>query len=65
MSQLINSITGNNIKVKNSHDTITKEEYKSLLDRDEKLSALENGGVDNWEWYGEALKDYFDKDDQD
>lgn len=24
-----------------------------------KLDALENGGVDNWEFYSEALSDYF------
>lgn len=24
-----------------------------------KLDALEAGGVDNWEWYGESLKDWF------
>jgi hypothetical protein len=29
--------------------TITKEQYKYLCDRDELLSALEAGGVDNWE----------------
>lgn len=32
-------------------------EYEELLKRDEVLSALEAGGVDNWEWYDEALKD--------
>lgn len=25
----------------------------------DKLSALEAGGVDNWEWYGESLKEWF------
>lgn len=24
-----------------------------------KLDALEAGGVDNWEWYDESLKDWF------
>lgn len=24
-----------------------------------KLEALESGGVDNWEWYSESLKDWF------
>ena len=24
----------------------------------EALAALEAGGVDNWEWYGESLRDY-------
>jgi hypothetical protein len=38
--------------------TISKEKYESLLDNSLKLSALEGSGVDNWEWYGEALKYY-------
>lgn len=39
--------------------TITKEEYDRLQDRDFKLSCLEGGGVDNWEWYDESLEDYY------
>lgn len=39
--------------------TITVEEYHDLLDRAFKLECLENGGVDNWEWYVESLKPYF------
>ena len=39
---------------------ISKEEYDKLIHRDEILTALENGGVDNWEWYGESLSNYFD-----
>jgi hypothetical protein len=35
--------------------TITKAEYHRLLDADRTLDALYAGGVDNWEWYGEAL----------
>ena len=26
---------------------------------EKKLQALEAGGVDNWEWYSESLKDFF------
>ena len=26
-----------------------------LIEAKEELSALENGGVDNWEWYGECF----------
>ena len=47
--------------------TITVEEYTQLLDAQNKLSALENGGVDNWEWYSESLADYYaekEKDEQ-
>lgn len=40
---------------------IEEKELVSLIKRDAKLCALENGGVDNWEWYGESLKDYNDE----
>lgn len=29
-----------------------------------KLKALEQGGVDNWEWYGESLKHFFKEEAQ-
>jgi hypothetical protein len=35
---------------------INYSEYQELLKRDELLTALEQGGVDNWEWYDEAVK---------
>ena len=34
---------------------VLAEEYEYLKGRDDELQLLENGGVDNWEWYGEAL----------
>lgn len=39
------------------HDqvTIPKDEYDSLLKDSAKLRALEDAGVDNWEWYGDAM----------
>lgn len=45
--------------------TITKEAHDRLLDSERKLNALEAGGVDNWEWYYDSLKDngYFDDED--
>lgn len=33
--------------------------FKELLDSYITLMALEGGGVDNWEWYGESVKDYY------
>ena len=39
---------------------IPKNEFASLLRDSDKLSRLECGGVDNWEWYGESLNDYKD-----
>lgn len=35
---------------------ISNREYQDLINRDRILTALENGGVDNWEWYGESVK---------
>ena len=35
--------------------SITLDEYSQLLDRDQKLCALEAAGVDNWEGYEEAM----------
>jgi len=42
--------------------TITKEEYNSLLRQAHELSCLHQGGVDNWEWYSDSLRDggFFD-----
>lgn len=47
--------------------TISEERYKYLHKRDDILSALEAGGVDNWEWYSESLREagLFDEDDED
>lgn len=39
--------------------TISKRVYDSLLDSEAMLTALEDGGVDNWQWYGESLRDYW------
>lgn len=39
--------------------TISKKEYESLQDDARWRTALENGGVDNWEWYGESLSEYW------
>ena len=44
--------------------TISKEEYEKLLQGSRKLRALEKGGVDNWEWYDEALTKYFDDEER-
>lgn len=35
--------------------TISADEYDYLVARDKELTLLENAGVDNWEWYGDAL----------
>jgi hypothetical protein len=33
------------------------QEIEELRKRDAKLTALENAGVDNWEWYDEAMRE--------
>lgn len=47
--------------------SISVEEYARLLDAEKKLYCLECGGVDNWEYYSDALRDggYFDEDEED
>lgn len=37
---------------------ISAKELAELLTASRILTALSAGGVDNWEWYGESLKDY-------
>lgn len=41
---------------------INVKELKELLEAEAKLNALECGGVDNWEFYGESFSDYLDFD---
>lgn len=48
-----------------SNVTISSKRLKYLEDRDAILSALEAGGVDNWEWYSESLSDAGLCDDED
>lgn len=59
VSKLLSSIDGTEIKVKGTEESISKEELNELRHRNEVLSALEAGGVDNWEWYGESINQYF------
>jgi hypothetical protein len=41
--------------------TITAQRLKELERAEAKLSALETGGVDNWEYYAESLKQYHEE----
>jgi hypothetical protein len=43
---------------------ISVVEYKELLRDSRMLSALHNGGVDNWEWYDESLKSFWDEEEE-
>ena len=37
---------------------LTEERIRILLISAYTLEALETGGVDNWEWFGESISDY-------
>lgn len=49
----------------NGSYSISKEYLDYLQRRDFELDCLERGGVDNWEYYSDSLRDggYFDKND--
>ena len=36
---------------------VSAKRYEELLKTEKELAALEAGGVDNWEWYSESLRD--------
>ena len=37
---------------------VPEKRLLELLEIEARMAALETGGVDNWEWYGDALCDY-------
>ena len=37
---------------------VSENKLRQLLKDEIKLEALEHGGVDNWEWYGDSIQDY-------
>lgn len=37
---------------------VDSDEYEELLDDSLFLNCLRNNGVDNWDWYSEAVKEY-------
>lgn len=42
---------------------LTAEHFERLDRAEDKLIALENGGVDNWEGYGSAMRDAWQSDE--
>ena len=38
--------------------TLTQHEYEKMQRQIAKLNALEAGGVDDWQWYEESLKEW-------
>ena len=45
-------------KLKNGNYEITREYLEELLESDFKLNVLSNAGVDDWEFYDEAMEDF-------
>ena len=45
-------------KLENGNYEITREYLEELLESDFKLNALINSGVNNWEFYDEAMEDF-------
>ena len=40
---------------------VYENELKELIHDSLKLMALENGGVDNWEWYDDSLNNFLNR----
>lgn len=40
---------------------IPRERLIELIVAELNLNALEGGGVDNWDWYGESIENYLDR----
>jgi len=49
----------------NNYELVSKDRYYKMKKELFKLECLEAGGVDNWEWYSEALEPYWDEEDED
>lgn len=41
--------------------TISLDLFHDLMEARNKLDALENAGVDNWEWYDDAMAEYWEE----
>lgn len=60
--EIFNLITNSNISAKDQMMIINY--ISGLENRDAILCALEAGGVDNWEWYGESIRDFFGEEEE-
>lgn len=52
-----------NSELTDKEKVVILDYIEELEDRNKKLTALELGGVDNWEWYSESLQDYYFEDE--
>lgn len=41
---------------------VSRSDLLEMIEAQMRLAALESGGVDNWEWYGESLGDFLRED---
>ncbi|MER9178927.1 hypothetical protein [Mesorhizobium sp. M0767] len=55
---------GDNIEGSTENTTIRTTRYESLLRSEKKLRALEEGGVDNWEGFGESTRHLYSAEDE-
>ena len=60
--EIFNLIINSNISAKNQMMIINY--ISNLENRDATLCALEAGGVDNWEWYGESIKNFLGEEEE-
>lgn len=44
-----------------SYYTVSEKRLKELILAELNLAALEQGGVDNWEWYGDSVSDFLNR----
>jgi len=55
----MNGTEGSMEEDKDKTVTMPREMYESLYRASVKLRCLENGGVDNWKFYGEAMQPFY------
>ena len=48
-------------KLANGNYELTRDELEEFLDHYHRYRALDFGGVDNWDWYGESYDDYLNE----
>lgn len=53
------------MKIENGTVILTRQEYDALVRASQKLTALEGAGVDNWEGYDDAMRDFYAEDEDD
>ena len=65
ISKIFTHEDGEFVTVKLIDWELVKQRILDLEEQAFMLQCLENGGVDNWEWYSDSLKPYYKKYDPD